>query len=101
MKRIFAMLLCVLLSISLVACAAPAANDETAPTPTATPAPTQAGEVSEESPLPSLNPGEYVTNTYGHNGNVTLKVTTDAASITAIAVSYTHLDVYKRQHHTQ
>ena len=79
MKRIIALLLALILTVGLLPTVALAADGEN---PT-----TDSGSVTKEASKDNLNLVKTVTKE-GDNYKVTLE-----------SVSYTHLDVYKRQHH--
>ena len=60
------------------------------------------GQTKEETKKSELKftPGSYTASAQGYNGEVSIEATFSETAITDIPVSYTHLDVYKRQAQT-
>lgn len=75
LKKMTCWILCLVMALSLAACGVQ--SDGQTPTP-------PAEQPQEE--LPELKAGEYMTSTYGHNGILKLKVTTDEHRVVSIEV---------------
>ena len=74
MKKILALLLCVLMVVGLIGCSTPTQQEET-PAPSETPAAEEAG---------LYTPGTYTATARGFGGDVTVTVTVDANAITDV-----------------
>ncbi len=91
MKRLLALLLCVVMVVGLAACSQEAepANESPSPAPAETPV-----EAEEETPAALYTPGTYTGTGGGNNGDITVEVTLTENEITGIQVTSQHETYY-------